>query len=690
MNKSLLIAIAGAVLVSGMLFADGQTSFGSSTNKTIWSAELNALTVHELPTGKVRGSIQTIPLKVAFASGNSPMRISISDDTSGGSGDMIRASVWNAAAAAAMLRGKTMEGLRISVDFEGDVDGPSAGGLICLGILSALDERKMPEDFAMTGTILPDGTVGLVGGVAYKLKGAAVSGKIKRVAIPSFLRFENDSENGDAVDLFRLGEKLGIKVYPVSHVEEAYRICHSLTTGNREFLDEREVVKFDRYTDNALIGEYRQLSGKLIARLKNLDGESLEEMRLSPCWNSIAPDTAANYFAHGAIVSAFDEIAKCEAAFTAFHSANKAITAILEEIGKEDEDLDFFSEAFSRKIHRGDIDAFTNVLARVYEKGDAICNSLIGWDSLEKDEKSGDDLPFTGFEFPFGPVSEAASQLFSLDEIGFVEGLYVFDVANRLTLEDAVLKVRKLQSRGGKEAARQVLDSQIDWVKNDIFDLLRLQSKKEEVYERIVKAMPEYDLADNGEAVAKLFYNAWRAIKSQMEAQVISDIETSFSSTKDEAMGIAARADFGFSRYVRQCFWAEIVQRAIREEKGNIREKGFTIGVDIFRQVETFVHASALLLKYTDAGYNWNTGRYENTAFLSYAINNARECALSSMAECRKTSVPYIAAIREFELAENLRDSQSADRIHAVLEHYWMANMKAKVLRMAFKKAEAK
>lgn len=90
--------------------------------------------------------------------------------------------------------------------------------------MTALDEKTFPSDFAMTGTIMPDGTVGLVGGVAAKLKAAAAKG-IKRACIPAFQRFE-EQEDGELVDLFRVGEKDGLTVYPVEHISEAYAVLH--------------------------------------------------------------------------------------------------------------------------------------------------------------------------------------------------------------------------------------------------------------------------------------------------------------------------------------------------------------------------------------------------------------------------------------------------------------------------------
>jgi len=160
----------------------------SLTNKPSSAGDM----VFDMPVLAVtgdRGQCLRVPFEYRRAATDTPLRVMISDDTPVGTGAGIRGSVWLAAVTAAMERNDTLSGVRLSVEFSGNVDGPSAGGMFCLSVLSALDSRKPPPDFAMTGTILPDGTIGLVGGIALKLRAAAAAG-IKRVCIPAFLRFE--------------------------------------------------------------------------------------------------------------------------------------------------------------------------------------------------------------------------------------------------------------------------------------------------------------------------------------------------------------------------------------------------------------------------------------------------------------------------------------------------------------------
>jgi ATP-dependent Lon protease len=124
-------------------------------------------------------------------------------------GSMAKDAVFNAAS---VIRKSTNEDLanydvHINVLGGGQIDGPSAGVAIFLAILSALQERAIPQDIAVTGELSIQGQVRAVGGVVEKIYGARQAG-IKRVIIPA--------EN--AADIS--SDLTGIHVIPVSSVEE--------------------------------------------------------------------------------------------------------------------------------------------------------------------------------------------------------------------------------------------------------------------------------------------------------------------------------------------------------------------------------------------------------------------------------------------------------------------------------------
>jgi len=57
------------------------------------------------------------------------------------------------------------------------VDGPSAGALMTLLVISAIENKPLREDVTLTGTIDQDGNVGAIGGVVEKAQAAKDSGK---------------------------------------------------------------------------------------------------------------------------------------------------------------------------------------------------------------------------------------------------------------------------------------------------------------------------------------------------------------------------------------------------------------------------------------------------------------------------------------------------------------------------------
>lgn len=57
------------------------------------------------------------------------------------------------------------------------VDGPSAGALMTLLVISAVENKPLREDVTLTGTIDQDGNIGAIGGVVEKAQAAKDSGK---------------------------------------------------------------------------------------------------------------------------------------------------------------------------------------------------------------------------------------------------------------------------------------------------------------------------------------------------------------------------------------------------------------------------------------------------------------------------------------------------------------------------------
>jgi hypothetical protein len=149
------------------------------------------------------------------------LRVGFYEDVAGGSGTTWRASGWMASVLAYLTVGVDLSQYRISFDVAGQIDGPSAGGLLTTALLASLLGDTVRPDATMTGIINPDGTIGPVGGIPHKIDGAAERGK-KLVLVPYGQRFDVDMKLKRPVDLVERGRTRGVEVREVRHLAEAY------------------------------------------------------------------------------------------------------------------------------------------------------------------------------------------------------------------------------------------------------------------------------------------------------------------------------------------------------------------------------------------------------------------------------------------------------------------------------------
>ena len=124
-------------------------------------------------------------------------------------GSMAKDSVFNAASVIRKITDIDINDYDIHVNVigGGKIDGPSAGAAITICIISALTERPIRQDIAITGEISLRGNIKPVGGIFEKIYGARRKG-IKLVVIPK----DNEKE-------VPLGLE-DIEVKSINHIEE--------------------------------------------------------------------------------------------------------------------------------------------------------------------------------------------------------------------------------------------------------------------------------------------------------------------------------------------------------------------------------------------------------------------------------------------------------------------------------------
>lgn len=119
---------------------------------------------------------------VVFESKKPGMGIVKFNDTAG---SMAKDSVFNAASVIRRMTDKDIKDYDIHVNIVGGgrIDGPSAGAAITISIISALLEKPIRQDVAITGEISLRGSIKPVGGIFEKIYGARRKG-IKLVLVP--------------------------------------------------------------------------------------------------------------------------------------------------------------------------------------------------------------------------------------------------------------------------------------------------------------------------------------------------------------------------------------------------------------------------------------------------------------------------------------------------------------------------
>ncbi|WP_404988351.1 Lon family ATP-dependent protease [Clostridium culturomicium] len=128
-------------------------------------------------------------------------------------GSMAKDSVFNAASVIRKITDKDIKDYDIHVNVigGGKIDGPSAGGAITACIISAILDKPIRQDIAVTGEISLRGSIKPVGGVREKIYGARRKG-IKKVLVP----IDNKKDIPNNMD--------DIEVVPVSNIEELLAI----------------------------------------------------------------------------------------------------------------------------------------------------------------------------------------------------------------------------------------------------------------------------------------------------------------------------------------------------------------------------------------------------------------------------------------------------------------------------------
>ena len=570
-----------------------------------------------------------------------PLRISSSEDISGGSGNQIRASLWQAAMTAALLRKNPMRGVRIEREFSGFVDGPSAGGVTCLAILSALDGRKFPEDFAMTGTIMADGTIGLVGGVALKLEGAKKAG-IKRVCIPAFERIEKQADGG-IVDLHDKARALGLEIYPVRSVEEAYAVAHRLP-----------YISTAPLTDTEVYG----------------DAEAIERAIVSYIGDAAESSSAGYEKVKKAVEDDKDEIA--EEAYDAMNevrnlpSLDIALTTGMYHTGI---DLAARKNAF----WRGQF-PLARRLGAVMRYFDGMApSSYQRWFNDTCDEKK--------------RTGRATADL---------EREWIGDASHRGGFP--AIAAQCVPVNLGPEMENVVTRSSVPVVSDERGE--EAEAVRKNAVERLIRREV---LCAWYRAYAESLHSGWMRVAESLpdiapavDPAAIDEFFFSAFVAQDNAIGenlnhISKLLEKNYDWTLYKLKAKEAIDRhdsAMSLEAEKDRSAAFAHMVSIMCQVDALAHGSMIAVLFSpEIGFSLDEdGGFvfpDDKPYLGYLLRNARIEAVKAIAECDVAGIPCPRVRAHVETGDYYRESRGYD-VFDVLREYWTAMLKAKALYMVF------
>lgn len=317
MFRRALAAVLAVVVTAGLLSACTAPSGFATTGE---------VTVSALYASGDSGGVADQQISME-PSDDGDLRIDFSENEVEGFGDMTRAASWNAVTVATILTGAPLD-RRYRFAFDGRIDGPSAGGLTTVAVLSLLLGDRLIDTTTMTGTITPTGTIGPVGGIPQKIQGVIDAGGLDTVLIPAGQR-NSVNAAGELVDVVDLGESGGVEVIEVGTVYDAYELMTGtelpVPEGGSPDLDESGYDKLDAATGEAL-ARFDRAAAQYDALLPEIRAVGATLAAEASAMADRARDLQTQGLPAGAFVEAQGAATQMEALFNSFDTVQQVLT----------------------------------------------------------------------------------------------------------------------------------------------------------------------------------------------------------------------------------------------------------------------------------------------------------------------------------------------------------------------------
>ena len=180
---------------------------------------IEALWYGKAADGSIQAGVTPVTVTASHDDPSTPLLVDTGGLRAAGAGPMWTAATAVAEIQAVLIAGVDPREVQVTYSLKEAIDGPSAGALLSAASLASVRGVPIRPRTTMTGTVLPDGSVGPVSGISDKLRAAQAAG-FTRVLVP--IGPSSDLRTGRPVDLVALGRSIGVEVIPVSNVLEAY------------------------------------------------------------------------------------------------------------------------------------------------------------------------------------------------------------------------------------------------------------------------------------------------------------------------------------------------------------------------------------------------------------------------------------------------------------------------------------
>ncbi len=221
-----LIRWSALAVVAALLL--GVVTFELSKRNSNHRVTVQALWYGTSSEGLIVSGVTPVEITAVADDPDSPLAVDLRGLQAEGAGPM-----WTAATSVAAVQAVLESGIdprigQLQYSLNEEIDGPSAGALMTVGSLAAIAGVAISDSITMTGTVLPDGSVGGVAGIPAKIRAAAEAG-FTQVLIPIGSEVSVDPSTKLAVDTIDQGKSLGVTVTPVRSIPDAYSILTGKT-----------------------------------------------------------------------------------------------------------------------------------------------------------------------------------------------------------------------------------------------------------------------------------------------------------------------------------------------------------------------------------------------------------------------------------------------------------------------------